>query len=460
MRGTEYDRLVSRFYSLQKRGMKLSLDGTRTLLKKVGKPERHFSSLLVAGTNGKGSTCSLIASILRTAGYDIGLYTSPHLVDFRERIRISGRCIGEGDAHELLKFLVPVAEKGGYSFFETITALAFRHFRDENVELVVAEVGLGGRLDSTNVLSPLVSVITGIAIEHSDILGSTLRAIATEKGGIVRKGRPVVTGAHGVALETIDEISASLGSRLFVVGKDVRLRSRFTSRAGTVFSASGPAVSSLSVCGNTQSGDAQSGNTQPGDAHRGTTHWTDLYLRLRGKYQIKNAGSAILACWNLRNCGFTISQEAVEVGLRNAEWPGRLEEWGWKPLVLFDVAHNPQAGAVLSEALATIYRGKAVIAVVGMVEDKNHKEFLKRLLPRVRHVVFTQASTPRALSAHELKNRMPSGFSRWSVRDSVPQALDRAFSLAGDDELVCVTGSFYTVGEAMNCLGIGVRESI
>lgn len=450
MRGAEYERLVRRFFSLEKRGMKLSLDGTRSLLKKIGKPERNFFSVLVGGTNGKGSTCSLIASIARAAGYRVGLYTSPHLIDFRERIRISGECIDKNDARELLRFLVPIAEKGGYSFFETVTALAFRHFKDKNVELVVAEVGLGGRLDSTNVLSPLVSVITGIDIEHSHILGASLRAIATEKAGIARKGRPIVTGSQGVALETIRRISASLGSRLFVVGKDVGLRSRFVSRAGTVFSASG----------NVQFDNAQSDDPRSALVHRGNTRTIDLYLRLRGKHQIRNAGCALLACSNLRNYGFKIRREAVETGLRDAEWPGRLEEWGWRPLVLFDVAHNPQAGAVLSEALATIYRGKRVVAVVGMVEDKDHRKFLKRLLPRVRHVVFTQASTPRAFPAHELKDRMPSGFSRWSVREGLRQALEEAFSIADDDELVCVTGSFYTVGEAMDCLGIDVRESI
>ncbi|MCX5801641.1 MAG: bifunctional folylpolyglutamate synthase/dihydrofolate synthase [Candidatus Eisenbacteria bacterium] len=455
MRGTEYDRLVGRFYSLQKRGMKFSLDGTRTLLKTVGRPERHFPSVLVAGTNGKGSTCSLIASILKAAGYNVGLYTSPHLIDFRERIRISGECIARNEAGELLRFLVPIAEKGGHSFFETITALAFKHFKDTKVELVVAEVGLGGRLDSTNVLSPLVSIITGIAVEHSSILGTTLRAIAAEKAGIMRKGRPVVTGARGEALEALAEISTSLASPLSVVGRDIRLRSRFVSRAGTVFSA----TASSARRSPTRRG-PQPGNVHAADGCEYKTRWTDLYLRLRGKRQIRNAGCALLACSHLENRGITIGKEAIEAGLRDAEWPGRLEERGWKPLVLLDVAHNPDAGNALSEALATIYRGKNVVAVVGMVQDKDHKTFLKRLLPRVRHVVFTQASTPRALPACELKSKGPSTFSKWSVKDSVPRALDEAFSLAGDDELVCVTGSFYTVGEAMDCLGIGVRECI
>ena len=455
MRGTEYEKLVRRFYSLQKRGMRFSLDGTKTLLKKVGRPERQFSSVLVAGTNGKGSTCSFVASILRAAGYRVGLYTSPHLIDFRERVRVSGCNISRDEARELLKFLVPVAEKGGHSFFETITALAFRYFRDKKVESVVAEVGLGGRLDSTNVLNPLVSIITGIAVEHSDILGSTLRAIATEKAGIMRKARPVATGARGVALEAISETAESLGSSLRVVGRDIRLRSRLVSRAGTVFSAALVSAPDLHVRGN-----ARSVCATPGDSCRGGTRWTDLYLRLRGKYQIRNAGCALLACLSLRNHGFTIDEEAVEAGLRDAEWPGRLEEWGGRPLVLFDVAHNPQSGAALSEALATIYRGMRVIAVVGMVQDKDQKGFLKRLLPGVSHAVFTQASTPRALPARELKNRMPTGFRNWIVRDTVVHALEEAFSLAADDELVCVTGSFYTVGEAMNCLGIGVRESL
>ena len=440
MRGTEYERLVKRFYSLQKRGMKLSLDGTRALLRKVGRPEKHLPCVLVGGTNGKGSACSLISSVLKASGYSTGLYTSPHLIDFRERIRISGECVSKNEAHELLKFLVPVAEREGNSFFETITALALRHFKDRDVDIVVAEVGLGGRLDSTNVLSPLVSIITGIAVEHRHILGHTLRTIACEKAGIMRRKRPVVTAAQGTALDAIRGVSELLDSQLFVVGKDLELRTRIVSRAGTVFSAS------VAVF--------------PGFSKQYKTEWPDLYLGLRGRYQVRNAGCAILTCWKLRDSGFSVSDEAIERGLRDADWPGRLEERGTHPLVLFDVAHNPQAAAALAEALATIYRERKVVAVIGMVDDKDHRAFLRRLLPRVRHAVFTQARTPRALPARELARRAPVAVRGRSVRDSLPRAIEEAFRIAGDDELVCVTGSFYTVGEAMTCLGIGIKESI
>jgi len=436
MRGTKYDRLVWRFYSLQKRGMKLSLDGTKALLRKLGNPEKHFSSVLVAGTNGKGSTSSLIASALKASGHRVGLYTSPHLVDFRERVRVSGECIREAEAHDLLSFLVPVAEMSGNSFFEAITALAFRHFRDRSAELVVAEVGLGGRLDSTNVLDPLVSVITGISMEHSEILGSTLRAIAVEKAGILRKNRSVVTAACGPALAAIRRAADSLGSPLFVVGEDLELRARFLSRAGSVFSA----------------------------AFRGKAaaerDWPDLYLRLRGRHQIRNAGCALLACSRLRRNGFRIGDEAIESGFRNVEWPGRLDERGVKPLILLDVAHNPEAGAVLRNSLETLYKDKKVTAVIGMVQDKDHTEFLRRLLPAVSRVVFTQASTPRALPAHELRQRAGKRYSRSTVKQRVCDAVEEALSVTGDDELVCVTGSFYTVGEAMNFLGIDVAERI
>jgi dihydrofolate synthase/folylpolyglutamate synthase len=434
MHSAKYDQLLRRFYSLQKRGMKLNLDGTRAILKKVGSPQRRMSSILIGGTNGKGSTSALVASILKAAGHKAGLLTSPHLIDFRERIRVSGECVSLEETHELLKFLVPKAEREGYSFFETMTALAFRHFRDRDVRFIVAEVGLGGRLDSTNVLNPKVSVITGIAIEHSHILGSTLGLIAAEKAGIMRKGRPVVTAATGAGLQKLEEISDALGSRLLRVGKDISLRSRLLSRAGTVFSCYGP------------------GRTNSRPRH--------MFLGLKGKFQIRNAGCAILACSSLGDAGVPISHEAIESGLRDAKWPGRLEEWGRDPVFLFDVAHNPQAAGQLVEAMNTIYRRKDIIAVVGMVEEKDHRAFLKKLAGRVKHIVFTRASCPRAFPPRELKDRMPPGPASWSIKERIPRAIEEAASMAQNDELVCVTGSFYTVGEAMSHLRMGVMENL
>jgi dihydrofolate synthase/folylpolyglutamate synthase len=434
MRTGKYEQLLNRLYSLQRRGMRLDLEGTRAILKRVGHPQRRISSVLIGGTNGKGSTSSLLASILTAAGYRVGLLTSPHLIDFRERIRISGVCIPKTEAHELLRSIVPMAEDEGHSFFETMTAIAFRHFRNRGVDFIVAEVGLGGRLDSTNVLNPQVSVITGIAMEHRHILGPTLGAIAREKAGIMRKKRPVVTAATGAGLKRLEEIAGTLGSPLLRVGKDVKLRSRFLSRAGTVFSSYG-----------------RDGAAQPAK---------NLFLALRGRFQIRNAGCAILACTGLRSSGFRIPDDAIESGLRDARWPGRLEEWGRDPLFLFDVAHNPQAAGQLVEAMDTVYGGRGIVAVVGMVTEKDHRAFLRKLAARVRHIVFTQASSPRALPATELKQRLPSGRIGWSTRHTVPQAIREAVSLVRNDELVCVTGSFYTVGESMSYLGIGVTEKI
>ena len=439
MRQARYESLVRRLYSLEKRGMRLTLDGTRSLLRNLGNPQRQFSSVLVGGTNGKGSTCSFISSVLSAAGHETGLYTSPHLIDFRERIRVRGACIPREQALELLSTVVPMGERGGHSFFETLTCAAFRHFADRKVPLVVAEVGLGGRLDSTNVLSPLVSVITGISVEHSHILGSTLSAIAGEKAGILRKGRPVVTAAGGTALETIEKRALDLGAPVLRVGRDLRVARKFASRAGSLFSARSSA---------------------PGaEATRASA---DYFIGLKGAFQVKNAACAILAASCLGERGFRVDDSALQRGLSRAQWPGRLEEWGWTPCFLFDVAHNPEAAASLAEGLSTLYAGKSVVAVVGMVQDKDHRGFLKTLLPRARHVVFTQAACDRALPAEALKDRMPPEARKvpWSVVPTVPGALDAALSIAGNDELVCVTGSFYTVGEAMQNLGVEVTENV
>lgn len=431
MRAANYESLVRRLYSLERRGMRLSLDGTRSFLKKLGNPERHCASVVVGGTNGKGSTCSFISSILTSAGYTVGLYTSPHLLDFRERIRVSGRCMSREHARELLRRVVPAGERGGYSFFETMTAAALRYFRDQKVDVVVAEVGLGGRLDSTNVLSPLVSVITGISIEHRHILGPTLAAIAGEKAGIMRKGRPVVTAAGGMALRALEEKARAKRARLVRVGSDLSLRTLLVSRAGNVFSVvAGP--------------------------NAGRHYFTGL----RGRFQVKNAGSAILTSWCMGKQGFPSTEVALEEGLRRARWPGRLEEWGTNPVFLFDVAHNPEAASNLRDALRTLYPGRGVVAVVGMVQDKDHGGFLRRFAPFTRHVVLTQPSCERAIPAERLRQSMPPGAASCSVVPNLAQALEAAISKVRKDELVCVTGSFYTVGEAMDCLGIGVAESV
>jgi dihydrofolate synthase/folylpolyglutamate synthase len=455
--------------------MRLTLDGTRSLLRRLGNPEKGFRSILVGGTNGKGSTCSFISSVLHSSGYTVGLYTSPHLVDFRERIRVSGGCIPREHALELLGTVVPMGERWGHSFFETLTAAAFKYFGDLKVPLVVSEVGLGGRLDSTNVLSPLVSVVTGVSVEHSHILGRTLPTIATEKAGIMRRGRPTVTAARGVALEALDVEAERIGAKLLKVGRDLRLEEILVSRAGSVFSAGlAPGPASGKTGGAARTGAA----SRPGTAD-------DYFVALRGRFQVRNAGCAILTASCLGDLGLLVKDSAVKRGLEKAQWPGRLDEWGWKPALLFDVAHNPEAAANLSEALSTLYVDREVVAVIGMVQDKDHAGFLRRLLPRVRHTVFTQASCDRALPAGRLKDRVPKGIEMreaksvkrtvgdgrpraggrgrvrtWSIAPSVAEAVDAAISIAGNDELVCVTGSFYTVGEAMNCLGIGVKESI
>ncbi len=428
-----YDETLRFLYGLQTRGIKFGLRNTRQLLKTAGHPERAFPSVHLAGTNGKGSTASFLASIAMECGYRTGLYTSPHLVRFTERIRIDGREIPEDLLVEYAVRLRPAIERVRATFFEATTVIAFMYFADARVDIAVIETGLGGRLDATNTLRPLLSVITNISYDHMEYLGSTLRAIAREKAGIFKRGVPAVTSAEAPeALRTLKSVAARKGVLLFMARRLVRVHAADAAR--NVSSAVGFCSRGIS-----------SFRVRPG---------------LGGPHQVENARLAVAAVELLqRRSGTTglfagITPDQVARGLRrvraNTGLRGRLERLRHAHCLL-DVAHNPAGICALVSSFPETLRGRFV-AVFGVMKDKDYRSMLEQIARIARVVVTVVPNTPRALSLGRLSRealRTGIGVVRGgSVRSGVKKAL----RIARRGETVLITGSHYVAGEALAAL--------
>jgi dihydrofolate synthase / folylpolyglutamate synthase len=406
------DPFLARLFHMERRGPHWGLAGIRRLLEWSGRPERGYAAVLVGGTNGKGSTAAALERILRAAGYRTGLYTSPHLVDFRERIRVDGRRISAPRLRALLRSFVPRGERGGHSFFEAATALALRHFADAGVEIAVLEVGLGGRLDSTNAVHPEVSVLTGVSVEHVEYLGSRVEDIAHEKAGIARRGRPVVVGGRGRARELLACAAAARGARVVLAQRVARL---------------GPVVLAR---------DGMELGLRSG-ARIGTS--------LVGRHQVSNLECAAAAALELRGRGFRVAPLDVARGLAAARWPGRFE-WLARRGVVLDVAHNPEAAAAFARTWKEVF-GRRGVGVLGMLQDKDAAGVARRLKGCARMLVVTEPATERALPAAQLARAV--GRQPHLVEPTVAAALRRALRERRPGEPVFVTGSLYTVGQAI-----------
>ncbi len=403
--------------------MRRGLSGTRSILARLGHPERSFASVLVGGTNGKGSTAAVLERVLREAGYRTGLYTSPHLVHFRERIRVEGRAIRAPHLDGLLRAVVPYALRNRHSFFEAATAMAFEHFRNEGVEIAVLEVGLGGRLDCTNVADPLVSVITGISLEHTEWLGKTLEKIAYEKAGIAREGRPVVIGGSGRSRTLLEAQARRRGARVVRASRAAGLRRisqrttgmRLETRTGAVLR-----------CG------------------------------LVGEHQVSNVECALAALRELEGMEVPIGAAAVRRGLAAARWPARFE-WLPESGVVLDAAHNPEA----ARAFAATWReviGRKGVGVVGVLSDKDAAGILRALRGCARLLVLTTPPGARSLTGEALRafaGRVPC-----AVEPNVRAALKRAMAERARGERIFVTGSLYTLGAAIPALGHRVPDAL
>lgn len=414
-----YSSAIEYLYGLQKHGIKLGLETMRTLLSRLGNPERRFRSLHIGGTNGKGSTAALTAAMLQAAGYRVGLYTSPHLVDFRERIRINQTMIAEAQVAELTQRLLTIVPSDLVpTFFEVTTAMAFLHFAESGVEVAVLEVGLGGRFDATNVVEPEACAITTIALDHQEHLGTTEEAIGFEKAGIIKPGVPVAVGRiDGPAWNVIRQTAMDRGAPLTRLGEDF-----YT--AGT-----GPEAFSY---------------------HGSSRQLDGLTCALAGRHQLDNAACAVALLDAAEGRGISVNEAAVRRGLESVLWEGRLEVVERGPVLLLDGAHNPAAAHVLAEYLTEWCASRPesrVILVLGMMRDKDHARFVEPFYRLVSEVVLTQVDMARSASVQELQDKIGSRFPQCHVAPAAADALALAKAWATAHDLICVTGSLMLVGE-------------
>ena len=400
-------------------GIRLDLAPFQELLAQLHHPQKAYDTILVGGTNGKGSIASMITAILMDAGFRVGLYISPHLVDFRERISVNGQMITPDEINACIAEIKAVAEPGG-TYFECLTAAAFLHFRRQRVDLAVLEVGMGGRLDATNVVNPLVSVISNVTLEHTEYLGKRLREIAGEKAGIIRRNGLCLTAAtQETVRETLRARCLDLDATLLELGKDFKVR-RY--RDGTF-------------------------------SYQGTERLIrKLKTALPGLHQLKNAALAVAAVESLTGRGHNIKDEHIAAGLASVNWPGRLEVVRTHPMVILDGAHNPAAISVLVDSLKRFYSGRRLIIVFGVLKDKKYGEMVKRLCPLADQMIITLPDSERAVPPEVLLPVVTKYCRKTEVVMKPIDAFWKALSSAAADDLICVCGSLYLVGEVKGYL--------
>ncbi|MDE2180988.1 MAG: bifunctional folylpolyglutamate synthase/dihydrofolate synthase [candidate division NC10 bacterium] len=443
-----YSQAIAYLYGLQRYGVKLGLENIQRLLGAVGDPHRRFPSILIGGTNGKGSTAAFLASILKTAGYRVGLYTSPHLLEFTERIQVDGKAITGADVAALTNELrhviadlfptsdtsnppVPPFSKGGVggfctshpTFFEVTTALAFLHFVRSKVDYAVVEVGMGGRFDATNVLDAQVAVITNIALEHEEYLGKTLGAIAAEKAGIIKEATRVVTAVNAPeALAVITDVCRQQGATLVDVRSAYDWQIHRSDLSGQQFS----------VRENGQSAET-------------------FDIGLLGRHQVVNAVTALAAIRLLWTAGDAISEESIREGLRRTRWPGRLQLFPGRPRMILDGAHNP-AGAIALRAFLEEQRFVGHLTLVfGVLQDKNWIAMLRELAPLAKRVVLTRPESERAADPRHLQEA-ERFCPKLEIVEDVAEAIALAEAVTDPEDAVVVTGSLFVVSAALRAL--------
>ena len=416
---------------LQRFGIRLGLENTRRLAEAFGYPEECFRSIHVAGTNGKGSTAALVNGILRAAGFRVGLYTSPHLLDFRERILVDGRPIGAQELAALTSEVAAVIDRlfapsplSSPTFFEAATALGFVQFARAGVDWGVIEVGLGGRSDATNILRAEVSVITNIGLEHQEHLGDSLESIAEEKAGIIRDEGWVVTAAEGAALEAIGRIARQKGAHLVTVQDEYRVVHLGRSAQGEIFRLGGR-----------------------------LREYEDLRIALMGRHQVTNAVTAVAVAELLEEKGTAVGESAIREGLASARWPGRLQVVPGHPRILVDGAHNPAGIAALRAFLEEERPAGRLTIIFGVLKDKAWDQMLRTLAPLASTIILTRPESNRGAEPRLLAAVASGDYARVIVAETMPEALAIARDLAASEDTILATGSLYTAAAALRALG-------
>ncbi len=404
------------------------LGRVRELLNALGNPHEQIRTVHIAGTLGKGSTAAMIASMLQGCGHGVGVYTSPHLVDVRERIAINGQPIGKSDFTALVREVSGAALKQSDkpTFFELMTAMAFKYFADQAVDIAVIETGLGGRLDATNVITPEVTVITRIDYDHTQILGRTLAEIAREKAGVFKRGVPALTIEQAPEVtEVLHETAQKLAVELRTIDKEIEFSSRF-GQSETL----GPHTR---VCVLTE-----------------TSNFMHLPVPLPGEHQALNCGLALATISQLKASGLTFDEVPLHAGLARSTTPGRMELVWKQPRILIDGAHNPAAVQALMRCVGAFVPYDSMICIFGCCQDKDIPAMLDRLASGSDKVIFTRArGTPRAAEPEDLHKIFSEQSGKMSqVAATLPDALDLATRAVGRDDVICITGSFYLAGDA------------
>ncbi len=407
--------LVQYLLSLEKKGMLFGLENISSILFALGNPHLSYRSVHVGGTNGKGSVTKVLSSLLVKEGYRTGRYTSPHLHSITERFSINEEDIKYEEfvkiCEEIWQRIIDEKISTSFTFFDFTTAVAFEYFRRESVEIAVVEVGLGGRLDSTNVIKPLLSVITNVSYDHMDYLGSTISSIAQEKAGIIKENVPVITGAKGVALRILEDFASRKRSPLYVLGKHFsfeKIKERMMDYRGIKW------------------------------------NFHDLYVNLLGDHQLSNVSLALCALEILSENGFPVKESTIREGLSNIEWMGRLEIVKERPKIILDGAHNTSGMRALTKYISENLKGRRIVCIFGVMKDKDFKGMAKLVLSWAEKLIITKPSLDRALDVKELKKLLPFAY----PADSVREALENAKKEVGEDDVIVVTGSLFLVAEA------------
>ncbi|MDR1677041.1 MAG: bifunctional folylpolyglutamate synthase/dihydrofolate synthase [Deltaproteobacteria bacterium] len=432
----DYQKQIAKLFDLQKFGMKFGLDSMNRILDNLGRPHQDLKFVHIAGTNGKGSTAAMLAEGLKLSGLKTGLYTSPHLITFRERIQLNGRYISEDDVVSLISKVWPATDPSSPpTFFEFVTAMAFLWFKQQKVDLAVVETGLGGRLDSTNVITPLISAITNVSLEHTEHLGTTIEAITFEKAGVIKPNTPFVGGRFSEKVkEIIGQKTKELGCPVdIILGRDYR--AEIISKA-------------------------QAGRPQIISYHGPKWRLENLPLSLTGPYQADNGAMALALAETLAGLGYNLEPKILAGGLDSVKWPGRAETFPagtWPPdrssaaPLILDGAHNPAGAQALTGLLKETERRKLHL-VVGVMADKDISGVLAPVLEQADYLYLTRPAYHRAACPELLLSRLTQALGQpkcpYSLCPTIPEALAAVSKAAAKEDLVVVSGSLFTVGEA------------
>lgn len=394
--------------------MRFGLKVIRELLSSLGNPQNSFKTITIAGTNGKGSTAAMISSILSSAGYKVGLYTSPHLVDVRERIVINGKKIPWKDFNRIIAYVKSKKEQP-VTYFEFLTAVAFVYFQSQKVDIAVLEVGLGGRLDATNVCKPLVSVITNIAFDHTAYLGNTLESITCEKAGIIKRNGICVTAAkQKIVLDLLESTCLRRKAKLYRLNRDIKIKKQ---KDGLL-------------------------------TYQGLyLDIKNLQISLRGEHQLSNAAVTLATIELCAEKGFPVDEAAIHAGLKDTRWEARLEIMQDNPLFLLDGAHNPAGISALCRALKKDFSYHRLILIFGTLADKDYRQMLKKIAPLAQKIIITKLKTNRAMSPDNIRIILDKMGYAAIMTENVNQSIKMAQVLAGKEDLICATGSLYLAGE-------------